>query len=169
MSIPTSTVFGSMVVAAAAMLLMSGERWHSDASSRPASLQAGEGVRVLVVFHETDCPEDLQSVERFIAMARDRGLPAHSLLIVPRRPGPSGLGLSGRPAGERSIHRAILRAGIPSTPVVLLVDGRGIVRFAHPLAGTDPADHPGEAVAALGAMAGLLAVGEALPPSPEGE
>jgi hypothetical protein len=165
----TSAVFASMAVATAAMLLMSGERWYADAASRPAVL-GGEGVaQVLVVFQESDCPDDLRAVEDLLALVRRGGLEADRLGLGSGPPGVLGFLRRGVARSDRPIHRAILRSGIGSTPAALLLDQEGIVRYVHPLAGQDPRGHPEGAALALQTLAGTLAPGGTFPPGQEEE
>jgi hypothetical protein len=166
---PTSAAFGSMAVATAAMLLLSGERWHSDAASRPAVLESAMAPRVLVVFQGSDCPDDLRSVETLLDTVRRRGLEADRLEIGAERHGPLGLLHPGAAPSARPIHRAILRSGIASTPVAMLLDRGGVVRFVHPLAGPDRGDRPEDVAEALAILAGIVAAGDAGLPGGEGE
>lgn len=140
---PTSLLFGSMTVATAAMLLMSGERWHSHAASRPDSLPGHGGPRIIAVIQDRDCPDALRSVERFLETARERGLPGTTVDITSERTGLAGIFL------QRRLHRAILRSGLVSTPAVVLLDGDEIARFAYPLSGADSDDYREDAVEAF--------------------
>jgi hypothetical protein len=153
---PTSAVFGSMAVATAAMLLLSGERLHSDAASRPAVPSTGGTMQLLVVVQERDCPDDLRSVEGFVEQARRRGLEAELVPMESRGPAIVDILRSGSAPAYRPIHRAILRSGIGSTPAALLLDGEGVVRYVHPLTGWGAEKDPERVLAALDALARVL-------------
>jgi hypothetical protein len=152
----TSAVFGSMAVATAAMLLLSGERWHSDVASRPVVPGAGGTARVLVVVQEGDCPDDLRSVEGFVEDVRRRGLEVEMVPMESPAPGIPGVARAGGAPSYRPIHRAILRSGIGSTPAALLLDGDGVVRYVQPLTGWGANMDPDRVVAALDALARVL-------------
>jgi hypothetical protein len=166
---PASAVFGSMAVATAAMLLMSGERWHSDAASRPTLLGSEGMARVLVVFQESDCPDDLRSVEDLLRALRRRDLEADLVGIGSESSGLLGFIHPGMAPSDRPIHRAILRSGIGSTPVALLLDPGGVVRFVHPLARPELDGHPEEVAEALEVLAAMMAPRGTGLPGTEGE
>ncbi len=119
--------FGTLILATMAMLLVSVGRWHLHATHRPVVLpELGKGGTV-VVYQERDCPDARRAAERFLHLAGVRGIPASAIMI------PQGWGRADEVILRRSLHRAILRSGLKATPVVLLVDGRGTVRFTHPI------------------------------------
>lgn len=135
---PGLCYFGALVFATVAMLLVSLGRWHLHATHRPVALpDLGRGGAV-VVYQERDCPDARSASEGFLHLAEARGIPASSIMI------PQGWGRAREVILRQGLHRAILRSGLGSTPVVLLVDGRGTVRFTHPIrAGSSLAEMEG--------------------------
>ena len=97
---------------------------------------------VVVIMQPTDCVENRALLERMSVVLSRGGLPVHGLLSVSR--------------GERTVVRSLIEGstlpfplveataghvavglqaiGIRSTPVVVLVDGEGRVRYLTPLA-----------------------------------
>lgn len=146
---PSSILFGTMTLATAGMLLLSGDRWYGYATGRPDTLPPRGSPEIVLIHQGWDCPDARQAAERFQALARARGHPVSSMTI------PEG----GRSVQEtllrRRLHRAILRTGLSSTPAALVVDEGGTVRFAHPFR-ADEADF--ELEAAVDAFTSILRV-----------
>jgi hypothetical protein len=119
--------FGTLVLATLAMLLVSVGRWHMYVTHRPVVLpDLGKGGTV-VVYQKRDCPEARRAAERFLDLAGVRGISASAIMI------PQGWRKGEEIILRRSLQLAILRSGLEATPVVLLVDGRGTVRFTYPI------------------------------------
>ncbi len=119
--------FGALILATTAMLLLSVGRWHLHATHRPVVLPELGKDGTVVVYQERDCPDARRAAERFLHLARVRGMNASAVMI------PEGWGRAREVILRGSLHRAILRSGLKTTPVVLLVDGRGTVRLTHPI------------------------------------
>jgi len=146
--------FGTLVLATMAMLLVSVGRWHMYTTQRPVVLpDLGKGGTV-VVYQQRDCPDARSAAERFLDLAGVRGISTSAVMI------PQGWRKGEEVILRRSLHLAILRSGLEATPVVLLVDGRGTVRFTYPIRiGVSQAELEG-AVEALNNLLHLLSGNE---------
>ena len=149
-----SILWGTMTLATAGMLLLSGDRWYGYATGRPDTLPARESPEIVLVHQSWDCPDAREAAERFQTLAQARGHPVSSVTI------PEG----GRSLEEtllrRRLHRAILRTGLSSTPAALVVDERGAVRFAHPFRAEEPDFELEAAVDAFTSILRVVSSGE---------
>lgn len=146
------------LAAAAAMIALSGWRWHDAQRWRPERLPDAGEARLVAVYQPGDCPEARAVLHALVAGARERGLDARTAAI-PRRRGAwlaRDLERDDEKATTRSLHRAILRSGLVATPAILIVDAGGIVRFAHPVGSGTPEPAIGPSVAALAGALDLL-------------
>jgi hypothetical protein len=148
-----------VAIACAGMLVVAGLRWYAFDSARPDTLPGIRQSAVVAVVQARDCPDSRRIADRFVALATAGGLPARAVLIPDDRAG----GLSLRDlAGvreariRRRLHRAVLRSGHVSTPAILLLDRRGVVRFGVSLAADTPEDGVVHTLAVFEAAFGLL-------------
>lgn len=153
-----SLALGATAVAAAGMLFITGERWISHLSTRPDILTGHPGPGVVVILQEGDCPDARTRAGGFARLASAEGVSVDEIVIADVGFDPADV------IRRRRVHRAILGAGIESTPALLLTDRTGRVRFARSLTAATTDQELHDLVAAFRAVLGVL---EPEPSAPE--
>lgn len=127
----------AMLLSACLLLTLSALRWHEAAAASPDVIAGIDRPTAVLLVQSRDCPDRTAAMTRWLAerVASDgaRELPI-SLGVLGDGPGtlPDLLAILPRlgEADTRVAARAVLRAGIPGTPALILVDGDGAVLLA---------------------------------------
>lgn len=127
----------TMLLLACVLLALSALRWHEAAAAAPDVIAGVDSPSAVLLVQRGDCPERTAAMTRWLAKRAEHGelrrLPI-SLGVLGEGPGtlPAPLSILSRLEGSdtRTAARAVLRAGIPGTPALILLDGNGTVLFA---------------------------------------
>ncbi|MEX2472213.1 MAG: hypothetical protein WEA34_08550 [Gemmatimonadota bacterium] len=127
----------TMLLFACVFLSLSALRWHEAAVAAPDVIAGVERPSAVLLVQPGDCPDRTAAMTRWlVGQGEDGGARALPVSIGVLGDGPGALPdpLAALPRlGEtdtRTAARAVLRAGIPGTPALIIVDGNGAVLLA---------------------------------------
>lgn len=131
-----SPLKNTMLLSACMLLTLSAFRWHEAAAAAPDIIAGTDRPSAVLLVQPKDCPDRTAAMTRWLADRMESGgqeLPV-AVGVLGDGPGalPDPLGLLPRlgEADTRVAARAVLRAGIPGTPALILVDVDGAVLLA---------------------------------------
>jgi hypothetical protein len=127
----------TMLLSACLLLSLSALRWHEVAASAPDVIAGIDRPSALLLVQRGDCPDRTAAMTRWIAQRTANGgtaaLPV-SVGVLGEGPGSLPEPLEPLPRlgkdETRIAARAVLRAGIPGTPALIVVDENGGVLLA---------------------------------------
>lgn len=132
-----SPLKNAMLLSACMLLAVSAFRWHEAAAAAPDIIAGTDRPSAVLLVQPQDCPDRTAAMTRWVAERMESGgvreLP---VAVGVLRDGPGALPdpLATLPrlgdADTRAAARAVLRAGIPGTPALILVDVDGAVLLA---------------------------------------
>lgn len=132
-----SPLKSTMLLSACMLLTLSAFRWHEAAAAAPDIIGGIDRPSAVLLVQPKDCPDRTAAMTRWLAGRMESGRPQD----IPVAVGVLGDGLGALPdplgilprlgeAATRVAARAVLRAGIPGTPALILVDSDGAVLLA---------------------------------------
>lgn len=132
-----SPLKNAMLLSACMLFTLSAFRWHEATAATPDIIAGIDGPSAVLLVQPKDCPDRTAAMTRWLAERKERGgardLPV-AVGVLRDGPGalPDPLAILPRlgNADTRAAARAVLRAGIPGTPALILVDVDGAVLLA---------------------------------------
>lgn len=132
-----SPLRNTMLLSACLLLALSALRWHEAAAAAPDVVGGIDRPSAVLLVQPGDCPDRTAAMARWLAQrvasGGTRELPV-SVGVLDDGPGALPDPLADLPrlgkADTRAAARAVLRAGIPGTPALILLDGSGAVLLA---------------------------------------
>ncbi len=158
-----------MLAAAVVLLALSAFRWHQAGAAAPDRIREADGAVAVLVVQPGDCPLRRAAMMAWLTAFRERApspiQPSVSLAVLRDGPGAVDDRLTSLPrlgpADTRTAARAILRAGAPGTPAVVLLGPDGHVLLAD----TFEPDGLGHRILMGAHILSMVADSAALPPS----
>lgn len=132
-----SPLKNAMLLSACMLLTLSAFRWHEAAAAAPDVVGGIDRPSAVLLVQPGDCPDRTAAMTRWLAEREADGgareIPV-SVGVLREGPGMLPAPLADLPrlgkADTRVAARAVLRAGIPGTPALILLDGTGAVLLA---------------------------------------
>lgn len=158
-----------MLATTVVLLALSAFRWHQAAAAAPDRIREADGAVAVLVVQPGDCPLRRAAMMAWLTAFRGRSRaparPPVALAVLRDGPGAVDDRLTSLPrlgaADTRTAARAILRAGAPGTPAVVLLGPDGDVLLAD----TFEPDGLGPRILRGAHILSLVADSAALPPS----
>ena len=131
-----------MLLSAGVLLAVAAFRWHEAAAAAPDRIRGADGSSAVLVVQTGDCPLRRAAMMRWLVAFQETvsGSASAPVSLAVLRDGPGAVDdrLTSLPrlgaSDTRSAARAVLRAGVPGTPAVVLLDPDGDVLLADTFA-----------------------------------
>lgn len=150
----------TMLLSACVFLALSALRWHEAAAAAPDVIAGVDRPSAVLLVQRGDCPERTAAMTRWLAgqsaQGPTRALPI-SIGVLGDGPGALPAALAGLSRLEEAhtnvAARAVLRAGVPGTPALILLDGNGTVLLVDTFGTNGPGPRIMRAASLLSTMA----------------
>lgn len=127
----------AMLLSACLLLTLSAFRWHEAVAAAPDIMGGIDRPSAVLLVQSKDCPDRTAAMTRWLAARMESGETRELPILLGvlgdgsgALPDPLGILPPLGEADTRVAARAVLRAGIPGTPALILVDGDGAVLLA---------------------------------------